>query len=194
MGPFGPQDQRFQLPGNIGFDCHLHGTASQKQSQTSKSLPDILAEPSASERHEFVMAQYINEFQVRTNPSCLGGKGELSPFGAGKRIFLQIWSWLGWEKDVTVVGFLGEKISGSILGVINEKISVSNLLIAKSHHILLNKSEFSFRILLIGFGFTRFGKCLVRTGVPQPHKKRIQNKMEFSLWILLNGSGFAKFG
>ncbi|KAJ8247113.1 hypothetical protein GJAV_G00258890 [Gymnothorax javanicus] len=23
MGPFGPQDQRFQLPGNVGFDCHL---------------------------------------------------------------------------------------------------------------------------------------------------------------------------
>lgn len=66
MGPFGPQDQRFQLPGNIGFDCHLNGTASQKKSQVSKSLPDILAEPSASERHEFVMAQYINEFQVRT--------------------------------------------------------------------------------------------------------------------------------
>ncbi|NXC14875.1 MMAD protein, partial [Corythaeola cristata] len=66
MGPFGPQDQRFQLPGNIGFDCHLNGTASQKKSQVSKNLPDILAEPSASERHEFVMAQYINEFQVRT--------------------------------------------------------------------------------------------------------------------------------
>ncbi|XP_005049752.1 PREDICTED: methylmalonic aciduria and homocystinuria type D protein, mitochondrial isoform X3 [Ficedula albicollis] len=68
MGPFGPQDQRFQLPGNIGFDCHLHGTASQKKSQTSKSLPDILAEPSASERHEFVMAQYINEFQGSDAP------------------------------------------------------------------------------------------------------------------------------
>uniref|UniRef100_A0A8B9V3R4 Metabolism of cobalamin associated D n=1 Tax=Anas zonorhyncha TaxID=75864 RepID=A0A8B9V3R4_9AVES len=63
MGPFGPQDQRFQLPGNIGFDCHLNGTAAQKKSQISKPLPDILAEPSPSERHEFVMAQYINEFQ-----------------------------------------------------------------------------------------------------------------------------------
>ncbi|XP_010077131.1 PREDICTED: methylmalonic aciduria and homocystinuria type D protein, mitochondrial [Pterocles gutturalis] len=63
MGPFGPQDQRFQLPGNLGFDCHLNGTASQKTSQVSKNLPDILAEPSAGERHEFVMAQYINEFQ-----------------------------------------------------------------------------------------------------------------------------------
>ncbi|NXE02723.1 MMAD protein, partial [Chaetorhynchus papuensis] len=67
MGPFGPQDQRFQLPGNIGFDCHLNGTAAQKKSQTSKSLPDILAEPSASERHEFVMAQYINEFQGKAH-------------------------------------------------------------------------------------------------------------------------------
>uniref|UniRef100_A0A2K6FKK8 Metabolism of cobalamin associated D n=1 Tax=Propithecus coquereli TaxID=379532 RepID=A0A2K6FKK8_PROCO len=26
MGPFGPQDQGFQLPGNMGFDCHLNGT------------------------------------------------------------------------------------------------------------------------------------------------------------------------
>ncbi|KAM7049267.1 cobalamin trafficking protein CblD isoform 1-T1 [Acridotheres tristis] len=68
MGPFGPQDQRFQLPGNMGFDCHLHGTASQKKSQTSKSLPDILAEPSAGERHEFVMAQYIQEFQGSDSP------------------------------------------------------------------------------------------------------------------------------
>lgn len=64
MGPFGPQDQRFQLPGNIGFDCHLNGTAPQNKSQVQKTLPDVLAEPLSSERHEFVMAQYINEFQV----------------------------------------------------------------------------------------------------------------------------------
>lgn len=63
MGPFGPQDQRFQLPGNIGFDCHLNGTASQKKSQAHKTLPDVLAEPLSTERHEFVMAQYVNEFQ-----------------------------------------------------------------------------------------------------------------------------------
>ncbi|KAM9124054.1 cobalamin trafficking protein CblD [Pangshura tecta] len=63
MGPFGPQDQRFQLPGTIGFDCHLNGTASQKKTHLHKSLPDILVEPLSSERHEFVMAQYINEFQ-----------------------------------------------------------------------------------------------------------------------------------
>lgn len=64
IGPFGPQDQEFQLPGNIGFDCHLNGTASQKKSQVHKTLPDVLAEPLSSERHEFVMAQYVNEFQV----------------------------------------------------------------------------------------------------------------------------------
>ncbi|KAK1343684.1 hypothetical protein QTO34_014237 [Cnephaeus nilssonii] len=63
MGSFGPQDQRFQLPGNIGFDCHLNGTMSQKKSQVHKTLPDVLAEPLSSERHEFVMAQYVNEFQ-----------------------------------------------------------------------------------------------------------------------------------
>jgi hypothetical protein len=64
MGPFGPQDQRFQLPGNIGFDCHLSGTACQKKNQIHKTLPDVLAEPLSAERHEFVMAQYMNEFQV----------------------------------------------------------------------------------------------------------------------------------
>ncbi|KAM6465223.1 cobalamin trafficking protein CblD isoform 1-T2 [Liasis olivaceus] len=63
MGPFGPQDQRFQLPGNIGFDCHLNGAAFQKTREVHKKLPDILMEPLASERHEFVMAQYVNELQ-----------------------------------------------------------------------------------------------------------------------------------
>lgn len=68
MGPFGPQDQRFQLPGNIGFDCHLNGTMSQKKNPVHKTLPDILAEPLSSERHEFVMAQYVNEFQGSDAP------------------------------------------------------------------------------------------------------------------------------
>lgn len=68
MGPFGPQDQRFQLPGNIGFDCHLNGTAAQKKSQAHKTLPDVLAEPLSTERHEFVMAQYVNEFQDNDAP------------------------------------------------------------------------------------------------------------------------------
>ncbi|KAJ7345766.1 hypothetical protein JRQ81_001716 [Phrynocephalus forsythii] len=63
MGPFGPQDQRFQLPGNIGFDCHINGTAFQQTRPVHKKLPDVLVEPTAGERHEFVMAQYINEFK-----------------------------------------------------------------------------------------------------------------------------------
>ncbi|XP_036594057.1 cobalamin trafficking protein CblD-like [Trichosurus vulpecula] len=68
VGPFGPQDQRFQLSGNIGFDCHLSGTALQKESPIHKTLPDILAEPLSSERHEFVMAQYISEFEGSDAP------------------------------------------------------------------------------------------------------------------------------
>ncbi|XP_041263064.1 cobalamin trafficking protein CblD isoform X3 [Onychostruthus taczanowskii] len=67
MGPFGPQDQRFQLPGNIGFGCHLHGTAGQR-ARPARSLPDLLAEPSAGDRHEFVMAQCISEFQGSDAP------------------------------------------------------------------------------------------------------------------------------
>ncbi|KAM4698132.1 cobalamin trafficking protein CblD [Rhinophrynus dorsalis] len=63
MGPFGPQDQRFQLPGNVGFDAHVNGMNLQSKIQTHKSLPDLLSEPAPSERHEFVMAQFVNEFQ-----------------------------------------------------------------------------------------------------------------------------------
>ncbi|KAM3916380.1 cobalamin trafficking protein CblD [Leptodactylus fuscus] len=63
MGPFGPQDQRFQLPGNVGFDAHVNGISNQKKVQVQKNLPDLLCEPAASERHEFVMAQFVNEFQ-----------------------------------------------------------------------------------------------------------------------------------
>ncbi|XP_038607402.1 cobalamin trafficking protein CblD [Tachyglossus aculeatus] len=68
MGPFGPQDQRFQLPGNIGFDCHLNGTATARKTPAHKTLPDVLAEPSSNERHEFVMAQCIIEFQGSETP------------------------------------------------------------------------------------------------------------------------------
>ncbi|NXN80313.1 MMAD protein, partial [Bombycilla garrulus] len=68
MGPFGPQDQRFQLPGNSGFGCHLQGTAAQREPRAARSLPDVLAEPSASDRHELVMAQFIGELQGSDAP------------------------------------------------------------------------------------------------------------------------------
>ncbi|KAM8933990.1 cobalamin trafficking protein CblD [Pelodytes ibericus] len=64
MGPFGPQDQRFQLPGNVGFDAHVNGVDSPRQIPLiHRNLPDLLSEPAPSERHEFVMAQFVNEFQ-----------------------------------------------------------------------------------------------------------------------------------
>ncbi|CAO2609810.1 Cobalamin trafficking protein CblD [Lemmus lemmus] len=61
MGTFGPQDQRFQLPRNMGFNCHLNGAALQKKSLAHKTLPCVLAEPPSAERREFVMAQCGNE-------------------------------------------------------------------------------------------------------------------------------------
>ncbi|XP_029491247.1 cobalamin trafficking protein CblD [Oncorhynchus nerka] len=64
MGPFGPQDQRFQLPGNSGFDCHLEGTAEQKiNGPVHRTVPDLLTAPSSGERHEFILAQFVGEFQ-----------------------------------------------------------------------------------------------------------------------------------
>lgn len=65
MGPFGPQDQRFQLPGNVGFDCHLEGVQDQKKTPVSRTVPDVLTAPSSSERQQFILAQFINEFHVR---------------------------------------------------------------------------------------------------------------------------------
>ncbi|XP_051259340.1 metabolism of cobalamin associated Db [Dicentrarchus labrax] len=62
MGPFGPQDQRFQLPGNVGFDCHLEGLAEQKRNQAHKMVPDVLSAPSSSDRHEFILTQFIGEY------------------------------------------------------------------------------------------------------------------------------------
>lgn len=69
MGPFGPQDQRFQLPGNAGFDCHLEGTAEQKKTSAHRIIPDVLSAPSSTERHEFIMAQFIGEFHEKDGPA-----------------------------------------------------------------------------------------------------------------------------
>ncbi|XP_042350572.1 metabolism of cobalamin associated Db [Plectropomus leopardus] len=59
---FGPQDQRFQLPGNVGFDCHLEGLTEQKNNLEHKMIPDVLSSPSSSERHDLILAQIIGEF------------------------------------------------------------------------------------------------------------------------------------
>ncbi|KAK7926199.1 hypothetical protein WMY93_008509 [Mugilogobius chulae] len=70
MGPFGPQDQRFQLPGNVGFDCHLEGLSQNRKmlQNVHKTVPDVLAAPSSSERHHFVLAQFVNEFHGKLGP------------------------------------------------------------------------------------------------------------------------------
>ncbi|TWW64084.1 metabolism of cobalamin associated Da [Takifugu rubripes] len=68
MGPFGPQDQRFQLPGNVGFDCHLDGTAGQRKSQVHRTVPDVLTAPSSTDRHQFILAQFVNEFHGNLDP------------------------------------------------------------------------------------------------------------------------------
>ncbi|KAG9466330.1 hypothetical protein GDO78_016792, partial [Eleutherodactylus coqui] len=80
MGPFGPQDQRFQLPGNVGFDAHVNGVSSQRRVEVQRNLPDLLCEPAASERHEFVMAQFVNEFQLlRLFISCITDFSSMFP-------------------------------------------------------------------------------------------------------------------
>ncbi|XP_069568918.1 metabolism of cobalamin associated Da isoform X2 [Brachyistius frenatus] len=68
MGPFGPQDRRFQLPGNVGFDCHLEGTEDQQKAPVRRTAPDLLTVPSGTERHQFVLAQFVNEFQGKLGP------------------------------------------------------------------------------------------------------------------------------
>ncbi|XP_013866133.1 metabolism of cobalamin associated Da [Austrofundulus limnaeus] len=68
MGPFGPQDQRFQLPGNAGFDCHLEGMAGQKKAPLRRTMPDVLTAPSRVERHQFILAQFVSEFHGKLGP------------------------------------------------------------------------------------------------------------------------------
>ncbi|XP_012705992.2 metabolism of cobalamin associated Da [Fundulus heteroclitus] len=68
MGPFGPQDQRFQLPGNVGFDCHLEGMGNQKKGPVHRTVPDVLTTPSGAERHQFILAQFVNEFHGKLGP------------------------------------------------------------------------------------------------------------------------------
>ncbi|CAJ1087039.1 metabolism of cobalamin associated Da isoform X2 [Xyrichtys novacula] len=68
MGPFGPQDQRFQLPGNVGFDCHLDGMGDQKKTPVHRTVPDVLTAPSSAERHQFILAQFVHEFQGKLGP------------------------------------------------------------------------------------------------------------------------------
>lgn len=63
-GPFSPQDQRFQLPGNVGFDCHLQGLADQKKSLLHKVAPDVLPVQSSNESDKLSLGQYIGEFCV----------------------------------------------------------------------------------------------------------------------------------
>ncbi|CAN9498089.1 unnamed protein product [Ophioblennius macclurei] len=68
MGPFGPQDRRFQLPGNVGFDCHLEGVEDRQKAPVHRMLPDVLTAPSCADRHQFVLAQFVNEFQGKLGP------------------------------------------------------------------------------------------------------------------------------
>ncbi|XP_061546718.1 metabolism of cobalamin associated Da [Phycodurus eques] len=67
MGPFGPQDQRFQLPGNVGFDSHLDGVE-EKKSPVDKTVPDVLTAPCSAERQQFILAQFVHEFQGKLGP------------------------------------------------------------------------------------------------------------------------------
>ncbi|XP_077406516.1 metabolism of cobalamin associated Da isoform X2 [Vanacampus margaritifer] len=68
MGPFGPQDQRFQLPGNVGFDSHLDGVEEKKNSPVDRTMPDVLTAPCSTERQQFILAQFVNEFQGKLGP------------------------------------------------------------------------------------------------------------------------------
>ncbi|XP_034549620.1 metabolism of cobalamin associated Db isoform X2 [Notolabrus celidotus] len=62
IGPFGPQDRRFQLPGNSGFDFHLTGlTEQQKKMKGHMTLPDVLTAPSAPDRHLSILTQMTSD-------------------------------------------------------------------------------------------------------------------------------------
>ncbi|XP_026126739.1 methylmalonic aciduria and homocystinuria type D protein, mitochondrial-like isoform X1 [Carassius auratus] len=70
MGPFGPQDKHFQLAGNMGFDCHLEGAVEQRTSAMDDVMPDVLTAQSSSERHGFIVAQFISELHESDKTSA----------------------------------------------------------------------------------------------------------------------------
>ncbi|KAM8855264.1 metabolism of cobalamin associated Db [Spinachia spinachia] len=61
MGSCGPQRQRFQLPGNVGFDCHLQRLAEQMKSLPQSKVPDVLSSP-----HELILA-HVNRDSFEEN-------------------------------------------------------------------------------------------------------------------------------
>nr|XP_046260609.1 metabolism of cobalamin associated Db isoform X2 [Scatophagus argus]XP_046260610.1 metabolism of cobalamin associated Db isoform X2 [Scatophagus argus] len=69
MGPFGPQDQHFQLPGDVAFDCHLEGQSEQKKSLAHNMIPDVLPPLSISVRHELILTQFVGDFFEKDNPT-----------------------------------------------------------------------------------------------------------------------------
>ncbi|KAM8748715.1 metabolism of cobalamin associated Db isoform 1-T1 [Acanthopagrus schlegelii] len=69
IGPFGPQDQRFQPPGNVGFDCHLEGVAEQKKNSAYAGVPEVLCPLSSSERREFIATQFTGDFFEKDDPA-----------------------------------------------------------------------------------------------------------------------------
>ncbi|XP_039882274.1 metabolism of cobalamin associated Db [Simochromis diagramma] len=72
MGLFGPEDQRFPLPGNVGFDCQLEGLTEQQKSLTDKMLPDVLSAPSCYQKHEWLLAQSVRELSNKGDPASSG--------------------------------------------------------------------------------------------------------------------------
>ncbi|XP_026232877.1 metabolism of cobalamin associated Db isoform X3 [Anabas testudineus] len=58
MGSFGPQDHHYQLPANLGFDCHLEGQTEQKKSLAHTMVLDKLSASFSSERCELILAQF----------------------------------------------------------------------------------------------------------------------------------------
>lgn len=65
MGPFGPLDQRFQLPGNVGFFSQLEGLDQQKRSRGAGPVSDLLSVPTSSDRHQLILAQFMGELAAK---------------------------------------------------------------------------------------------------------------------------------
>ncbi|TRY59292.1 hypothetical protein DNTS_016368, partial [Danionella cerebrum] len=80
MGPFGPQDKRFQLPGNVGFDCQLENPGNQRTSTIHTMIPDVLTAESNSQRHTIILAQFINELDEIDITSTENDVGKVENF------------------------------------------------------------------------------------------------------------------
>ncbi|KAM9393063.1 metabolism of cobalamin associated Db isoform 2-T4 [Pholidichthys leucotaenia] len=66
---FGPQNQGFQIPGNLHFTCHLEQLEEQQKIPVHEMIPDVLSALTINETHELTQPPLIDVSFGKDNPA-----------------------------------------------------------------------------------------------------------------------------